>query len=54
MTKASPHPDMAGHLRLSLVVPVYNEEEVLPKFLDRIEAVAGDIKTKFITAKAMR
>jgi len=51
MTKASPHPDMAGHLRLSLVVPVYNEEEVLPKFLDRIEAVAGDIKTKFSRVK---
>ncbi len=34
-------------LRLSIVVPVYNEEEVLPKFLDKLEKVADDIRARF-------
>ncbi|MCP5474151.1 MAG: glycosyltransferase family 2 protein [Rhodanobacteraceae bacterium] len=42
--RSTPHsvPAMSGEL-LSIVVPVYNEESVLPALFDRLEALAGGL-----------
>jgi len=38
---------MSKKTRISILVPVYNEEQAIPFFLDRIDPVIADIRTEF-------